>query len=69
MRIRERNMKSVIGTSWVKKYVRATIAEADPHGNIRTHEGVVTRDFGKELEVVNPQPNWAGFAGLPGRNM
>jgi hypothetical protein len=29
------------------------------------HEGVVTRDFGKEMEVVNPQPNWAGLAQPP----
>ena len=51
-------------TPWIKKYVRATIAEADPQGNIRTHEGVVTRDFGKEMEVVNPYPIGIGF-GLP----
>lgn len=52
-------------TPWVKKYVRATIAEADTEGKIRTHEGVVTRDFGKEIEVVNPQPYWAGLGYPP----
>lgn len=57
--------EAVTETPWIKKYVRATIAEANPQGNIRTHEGVVTRDFGKELEVVNPQPNWAGFGETP----
>ena len=31
--------ESVTETPWVKKYVRATIAKADPQGNIRTHEG------------------------------
>ena len=53
------HQESVHEIPWIKKYVRATIAEADPQGNIRTHEGVVTRDFGKEMEVVNPQPHWA----------
>ena len=53
-----------VETPWVKKYVRATIAEADQQGNIRIHEGVVTRDFGKEMEVVNPHPMGTGF-GLP----
>jgi hypothetical protein len=57
--------ESVTVTPWIRKYVRATIAEADPQGSIRTHEGVVTRDFGRELEVVNPQPNWTGFAQSP----
>jgi hypothetical protein len=52
-------------TSWVKKYVRAAITEADQEGHIRTHEGVVTRDLGREMEVVNPQPNWAGFGETP----
>ncbi len=54
-----------VETPWVKKYVRATIAEADQQGNIRTHEGVVTRDFGKEIEVVKPQPYWAGLGNPP----
>jgi hypothetical protein len=57
--------ESVTETLWIKKYVRATIAEADPQGNIRTHEGLVTRDFGKEMEVVNPQPFWAGWGQPP----
>jgi hypothetical protein len=57
--------ESVPETPWIKKYVRATIAEADPQGNISTHEGVVTRDFGKEMELVNPQPHWAGWGQLP----
>ena len=56
---------SVTETSWVKKYVRAMIAEADPQGIIHKHEGVVTRDSGKEMEVVNPQPIWKGFARSP----
>jgi hypothetical protein len=56
---------SVIGTPCIKKYVRATVAEADLQGNIRTHEGVVTRDFGEQMEVVNPQPIWTGFAPSP----
>jgi hypothetical protein len=34
-------LESAAETSWIKKYVRATIAEADPQGHIRTHEGVV----------------------------
>jgi|SRR6516164_1048315 hypothetical protein len=55
---------TVTETSWVKKYVRATIPEADPQGDIRMHEGVVTQDFGKEIEVVNPHPIGTGF-GLP----
>ena len=59
------HIESVTETPWVKKYVRATIAGADPQGNIRSHEGVVTRDFGKEMEVVDPQPNWRGFAKSP----
>lgn len=50
---------------WVKKYVRAIIAEANPQGEIGTHEGVVTRDFGKEMEVVNPQPIGPGFGQPP----
>ena len=58
-------LESVTETPWVKKYVRATIAEADPQGNICTHEGVVTRDFGKEMEVVNPQPTLRGFGTPP----
>lgn len=49
---------------WVKKYVRAIITEAYPQGEMRTHEGIVTRDFGKEMEVVNPHPMGTGF-GLP----
>jgi hypothetical protein len=57
--------EQAVETPWVKKYVRAIIAEADPQGNIRTHEGVVTRDFGKEIEVVNPQPYWAGLGNPP----
>ena len=56
--------ESAVETQWVKKYVRAIIAEAYPQGEIRTHEGVVTRDFGKEMEVVNPHPIGTGF-GLP----
>ena len=56
---------SMAETSWIKKYVRATIAEADQEGSIHTHEGVVTRDFGKEMEVVSPQPIWKGFAPSP----
>lgn len=57
--------KKAAETPWVKKYVRATITEADPECKIRTHEGVVTRDFGKEIEVVNPQPTWAGLGNPP----
>jgi hypothetical protein len=52
-------------TPWAKKYVRAIIAEADPQGEIRMHEGVVTRDFGKEMEVVNPHPMGTGFGQPP----
>ena len=52
-------------TPCVKKYVRATIAEADQEGKIRTHEGVVTRDFGKEIEVVDPQLTWEGLNNPP----
>ena len=52
-------------TPWVKEYVRAPIAEADLEGKFRTHEGVVTRDFGKEMEVVNPLPTWAGLGKAP----
>jgi hypothetical protein len=57
--------ESVAETPWVKKYVRARIAEADPQGEIRTHEGVVTRDFGKEMEVVNSHPMGTGFGQPP----
>ena len=53
--------EQTVETPWVKKYVRAIIAEADLQGKIRAHEGVVTRDFGKEIEVVNPQQTWAGL--------
>jgi hypothetical protein len=52
-------------TPGIKKYVRATIAEADPEGKIRLHEGIVTRDFGKEIEVVDPQLTWVGWNNPP----
>jgi hypothetical protein len=52
-------------TPGIKKYVRATIAEADPEGKIRLHEGVVTRDFGKEVEVIDPQLTWVGWNNPP----
>ena len=45
--------------------MRAIIAEALPQGEIRTHEGVVTRDFGKELEVVHPHPMGTGICQPP----
>ena len=57
--------EQTVETPWVKKYVRAFIAEADLQGKIRAHEGVVTRDFGKEIEVVNPQQTWAGLGYPP----
>ena len=52
-------------TPWIKKYVQAPVAAADPQGHIHLHEGVVTRDLGKEIEVVNPQPIWPGLAETP----
>lgn len=55
-------------TPGIKKYVRAAIAEADPEGKIHTHEGVVTRDFGKEIEVVDPQLTWVGWNNPPKPN-
>ena len=57
--------EQAVETPWVKKKARASIAEADPQGTMRTHEGVVTRDFGQEIEVVNPQPYWAGLGNPP----
>jgi hypothetical protein len=48
-------------TPGVKDYVRATVAEANSEGKIRIHEGIVTRDFGKEIEVVDPQLTWEGW--------
>ena len=57
--------ESVTETQWIKKYVQAPVAATDPHGHIRMHEGVVTRDLGKEIEVVNPQPNWSGLGETP----
>src|SRR6266487_6806547 len=57
--------KGAAETPWAKEYVRAPIAEADLEGKFRTHEGVVTRDFGKEMEVVNPLPTWAGLGKAP----
>ena len=52
-------------TPGLKKYVRAIIAEADPEGKIRLHEGIVTRNFGKEIEVVDPQLTWVGWNNPP----
>ena len=52
-------------TPGIKKYVRATIAEAHPERKIRLHEGIVTREYGKEIEVVDPQLTWVGWNNPP----
>src|SRR5260370_10020993 len=50
---------------WLKKYVRAIIAEAYPQGVLRTHDGDMTWDIGKEMGVINLHPLGTDMSLLP----